>query len=251
VSFSGSWPLVRDIRHPPQLRRKASDFLAQASTTMTFNFFLRDSGLWTAVFFALVIIAVFTQLTKTTYSKSLPVLLRALIKAAPALFLSGLCWYLNESLVSLGFLLCGVGDILLDLPEQKAPRAFYFGALSFAAALICFDIVCRREAAPGYPLLPLFLTNLVIAIFVLRWVIPTLKGIPLIAEVSYFGILIISNAIASTTSVPIFLGSSLWLMSDLSIGLSSHVSDTPANSLDTLGLYDVGLYFFAIGFLNF
>ena len=39
-------------------------------------------------------------------------------------------------------------------------------------------------------------------------------------------------------------------MSDLSIGLSTNISNTPANSLDTLGLYDLGLYFLAIGFLN-
>jgi hypothetical protein len=39
-------------------------------------------------------------------------------------------------------------------------------------------------------------------------------------------------------------------MSDLSIGLSTYVRDTPTNSLDTLGLYDLGLYFLAIGFLN-
>jgi hypothetical protein len=39
-------------------------------------------------------------------------------------------------------------------------------------------------------------------------------------------------------------------MSDLSIGIGSKVSGDPANSLDTLGLYDLGLYFLAIGFLN-
>jgi hypothetical protein len=90
----------------------------------------------------------------------------------------------------------------------------------------------------------------VIAVFVLRWVLPNLKGVQRIVEASYFAILIVSNVIMSTSSVPIFLGSSLWLMSDLSIGLSTHVSDTPTNSLDTLGLYDLGLYFLAIGFLN-
>jgi hypothetical protein len=42
----------------------------------------------------------------------------------------------------------------------------------------------------------------------------------------------------------------LWLMSDLSIGISSAVSDDPTNSLDTLGLYQLGLYFIAVGFLN-
>jgi uncharacterized membrane protein YhhN len=217
---------------------------------MTFNFLIRDSLAWTVVFFALVVLAVFTQLTKTTVSRSLPVYLRAVIKAAPALFLAGLCWYLGLSLVALAFLLCAVGDILLDLPEDKAPLAFELGAVSFAGALICFSIASLGKPLPGHELLPLSLTNIVIAVFVLRWVLPKIKGAQRIVEASYFAILIVSNVIMSTSSVPIFLGSSLWLMSDLSIGLSTHVSDTPTNSLDTLGLYDLGLYFLAIGFLN-
>jgi uncharacterized membrane protein YhhN len=217
---------------------------------MTFSFLIRDSAGWGLCFFALVAIAVFTQLTKTTVSKSLPVLLRAVIKAAPALFVAGLCWYLDQSLVALAFLLCGVGDVLLDLPEERFQRAFQIGALSFAAALICFSVASYRRPLDGHILLPLSLTNIVIAVFVLRWVLPKLKGAQRMLEVFYFGILIISNVIASTSQIPIFLGSSLWLMSDLSIGLSSSVSDSPANSLDTLGLYDLGLYLLAIGFLN-
>jgi uncharacterized membrane protein YhhN len=217
---------------------------------MTFNFLLRDSAGWSLLFFTLVAIGVFTQLTKTSVSKSLPVLLRALLKAAPALFLAGLSWYLDQPLVSLAFLLCAIGDILLDLPETKAPHAFQLGAVSFAAALICFCIASYRRPFANHILLPLSLTNVVIAIFILRWVFPKLKGIERVLEVSYFGILIMSNVIASTSQVPIFLGSSLWLMSDLSIGLSSNVLNTPANSLDTLGLYDLGLYCLAVGFLN-
>jgi uncharacterized membrane protein YhhN len=217
---------------------------------MRFSFLFRDSLGWVLLFFALVAIAVFTQLTKKTVSRSLPVLLRAAIKAAPALFLSGLSWYLDQPLVALAFLLCGVGDVLLDLPEERFPRAFQIGALSFAAALICFSIASYRKPLDGHILLPLSLTNVVIAIFVLRWVLPKLKGAQRLLEVFYFGILIVSNVIASTSQIPIFLGSSLWLMSDLSIGLSSNVSDSPTSSLDTLGLYDLGLYFLAIGFLN-
>ncbi len=217
---------------------------------MKFNFLLRDSLGLTLVFFALVALAVFTQLAKTTSLKGLPVLPRALIKAAPALFLSGLAWYLGQPLIALGFLLCGCGDILLDIPEEKASWAFEAGAISFAAALACFSIASYYNQLPGRPLWPLSITNIVIAIFILRWVLPFIKGTRRILEVSYFAILIIANVFASTSNVPVFLGSSLWLMSDLSIGLSTNISNTPANSLDTLGLYDLGLYFLAIGFLN-
>ena len=217
---------------------------------MPFSFLIRDNIVWTLAFFALVILAVFTQLTKTTASSSLPLPLRAVIKAAPALFLAGLSWYLDHSLVALAFLLCSLGDILLDLPEERAPHAFELGAISFAAALICFSIASYLKPLDGHILLPLSLTNIVIAVFVLRWVLPKLKGAQRILEVSYFAILIVSNVIASTSLLPIFLGSSLWLMSDLSIGLESRVSESPANSLDTLGIYDLGLYFLAIGFLN-
>lgn len=217
---------------------------------MNFSFLIRENIGWSLIFFALVAVAVFTQLTKETISKSLPVFLRALLKAGPALFLAGLSWYLEQPLIALAFFLCSVGDILLDLPEDRAPHAFELGALSFAAALICFSIASYRKPLDGYPLLPLSLTNIVIAVFILRWVLPKIKGTQRLLEVFYFGILIVSNVMASTSNVPVFLGSSLWFMSDLSIGLETRVSESPANSLDTLGLYDLGLYFLALGFLN-
>lgn len=217
---------------------------------MRFSWLIRDYLGWTLIFFALVAVAVYTQLTKTTRLKSIPVYPRAFLKAAPALFLSGLSLYLGQPLIAVAFLLCAIGDILLDIPEEQAPLAFEIGAISFAAALICFAFGSWQNQLEGHPLLPLSLTNIVIAIFVLRWVFPKLKGLQRILEMSYFAILIVTNVIASTSTVPIFLGSSLWLMSDLSIGLETRVSESPANSLDTLGLYDLGLYFLALGFLN-
>ena len=217
---------------------------------MTFSLLLRDSLGLTVLFFALVAIAVFTQLTKETTSKSLPVFLRAFLKAAPALFLSGLSWYLDRPLIGLLFLFCAIGDVLLDLPENKFPLAFEIGAISFAAALVCVSVASYQNQLPGNILMPLSMTNIVIAVFVLRWVFPKLKGLQRVLEISYFAMLIVANIFASMSTVPVFLGSSLWFMSDLSIGLGSKVSDDPANSLDTLGLYDLGLYFLAIGFLN-
>ena len=208
------------------------------------------SGAVTAAFAVLVIIAVFTQLTKETASRSLPFWLRALLKAAPALFLTGLSWYLGQQLVSLMFLFCSLGDILLDLPADKAPHGFQIGAVAFAAALVCVCVLSYQRPLLGHPLMPLSITNIVIALFVLRWVVPKLQGAERILEVSYFAMLIITNIFASGSYVPVFLGSSLWFMSDLSIGLGSNVTGDPVNSLDTLGLYDLGLYFLAIGFLN-
>ncbi|HET6978460.1 MAG TPA: lysoplasmalogenase family protein [Pyrinomonadaceae bacterium] len=217
---------------------------------MNFDCWLRDSGSTTAIFFVLVAIAVCTQLTKTTVSRSIPFVLRALLKAAPALFLTYLSWSLGQNHVALLFLFCSLGDILLDLPEDKAPHGFQLGAISFAVGLVFVCILSYQKPLPGHPLMPLAITNVVIAIFVLRWVLPKLHGVDRILEVTYFGLLIVANIFASSSLVPVFLGSSLWFMSDLSIGLGSNVSDDPVNSLDTLGLYDLGLYFLAIGFLN-
>ena len=217
---------------------------------MNFHWLLRDSSQTTIIFFVFVAIAVFTQLTKTTISKSIPFVLRALLKAAPALFLVGLSWTRGEYLVALLFLFCSLGDILLDLPEEKVPHGFQLGAISFAGGLVCVCILSLQRQLPGHPLLPLSITNIVIALFVLRWVMPRLRGVDRILEVIYFGLLIVANICASKSLVAVFLGSSLWFMSDLSIGLGSNVSDDPVNSLDTLGLYDLGLYFLAIGFLN-
>jgi YhhN-like protein. len=217
---------------------------------MTYDWLLRDSVHITVIFFALVVVAVFTQLTKTTTSKGIPYVLRALLKAAPAVFLSVLAWRLDLPLVALLFLFCSLGDVLLDLPEEKVPHGFQVGAISFAAGLVCVCILSYQRPLPGHPLLPLSITNVVIAIFVLRWVLPKLHGAERILEVTYFGLLIVANVFASTSFVPVFLGSSLWFMSDLSIGLGSNVSNDPVNSLDTLGLYDLGLYFLAIGFIN-
>ena len=84
----------------------------------------------------------------------------------------------------------------------------------------------------------------------MRWVLPRLKGIERFVELTYFALLIVANLLAATSYVPMFLGSSLWLMSDLSTALGSKVSDNPVNSLSTLGLFDLGLYFLAVGFLN-
>ena len=217
---------------------------------MRFDWLLRNSVEVTAIYFVLVAIAVFTQLTKKTTSRTLPFWLRALLKAAPALFLTGLSWNVGQPLVALMFLFCSLGDILLDLPEEKVPLGFQLGAVSFAAALILVCVLSYQHPLAGYPLLPLSITNIVIAIFVLRWVLPRLRGFERVLEVSYFGLLIIANVFASTSYVSVFLGSSLWFMSDLSIGLGAKVSDDPVNSLDTLGLYHLGLYFLAIGFLN-
>lgn len=217
---------------------------------MTFSFLLRESLELTLVFFGLVVVALFTQLTKTTTSKALPVFLRALLKAAPAFFLTGLASYLDRPLIAVLFLFCSLGDVMLDLPEDARPWAFNAGAISFAAALICVAVASYENPMPGRPLLPLSLTNAVIAVFVLRRLLPKLKGPQPIVAVSYFGLLIVSNVLASSSFVPVFLGSSLWFMSDLSLGLGRKVTEDPANSLDTLGIYDLGLYFLAIGFLN-
>jgi hypothetical protein len=217
---------------------------------MSSDWLLAGSAQLTVVFFVLVVIAVFTQLTKNTTSRAIPFWLRALLKAAPVLFLTWLSWSMYQPLVALLFLFCSLGDILLDLPEDKVPHGFQLGAVAFAAALICVCILSYRHPLSEHPLLPLSLTNLVIAIFVLRWVLPKIHGTERILEVTYFGLLIVANIFASTSYVPVFLGSSLWFMSDLSIGLSSHVTEDPVNSLDTLGLYDLGLYFLAIGFLD-
>src|SRR5215218_9156884 len=143
---------------------------------MRFDWLLRSSAEVTIAFFALVAIAVFTQLTRNTTSRSLPYWLRALLKATPALFLTGLSWYVGEALVALMFLFCSLGDILLDLPEEKVPHGFQVGAISFAAALICVCILSYQHPIPGHPLKPLSITNIVIAIFVLRWVLPKLRG---------------------------------------------------------------------------
>jgi hypothetical protein len=217
---------------------------------MNLDWLLRDSVQLTVVFAVLVFVAVFTQFNKATRYKSMPFALRALLKAAPALFLTWVSWSLGQNLVALLFLFCALGDIFLDLPVDKIPHGFYIGAAAFAAALVCVCILSEQRPVADYPLLRLAITNIVIAVFVLRWVLPRLHGFERYAEVIYFGMLIVANVFASTSTVSVFLGSSLWFMSDLSIGLGEKVSDDPVNSLDTLGLYDLGLYFLAIGFLN-
>ena len=113
---------------------------------MNFDWLLRGSAQLTAVFFVLVVIAVFTQLTRNTTSRSIPFWLRALLKAAPALFLTWLSWSVGQPLVALLFLFCSLGDILLDLPEDKVPHGFQLGAVSFAAALVCFSFLSPKES---------------------------------------------------------------------------------------------------------
>lgn len=217
---------------------------------MKFDWLLRDSVQLTVIFCVLAVIAVFTQLTKETITRSLPYPVRGFVKAAPALLLTVISYYVGEPLTALMFLFCTFGDILLDLPQDKYPLGFPSGGISFAIALLFVCILSYQHPLPAHPLVPLAITNIVIAIFVLRWVLASLHGVERVLEVIYFGLLIIANVFASTSYVPVFLGSSLWFMSDLSIGLGAKVSDDPVNSLDTLSLYHLGLYFLAIGFLG-
>jgi uncharacterized membrane protein YhhN len=169
---------------------------------VTFNYLLKDSVAWTLFFFALLGIAVFTQLMKEKLS--IPVFLRALIKAAPALFLSGLCFYLELHLVGAGFLLCAIGDILLDLPEDRFPLAFEIGAGSFGIALIVFAVASYYKPLAGHPLRPLALTNIIIALFIIRWVLTAIPRSRRKLEIAYFALLIFSNFAASHSNAAVF-----------------------------------------------
>jgi len=216
---------------------------------MTGTFLLRDSFPGTTLFFVLVFFALLTQHPVT---KSLPYFLRAPIKAAPAFFLAALSWYLNGPLLlTVAFLLCGCGDVLLEIARAAVSwAAFEVGAAVFAVALVCLSLVYLTKPLEGRPLLLLSLPNVVVAVFVCLWVLPKLPRSLGVAGLAYLAILIGSNVIASTSVVPVFLGSTLWLLSDLAIGLGRNVPGSPANALTNLGLYDLGLYFLAVGLLN-
>jgi hypothetical protein len=214
---------------------------------MTFNFLLGNSLPWTIVFFVLTFFGLLTQLTT---AKSVPYGVRGPIKAAPAFFLAGLSWYLHGPvLLTVAFLLCACGDVLLEVAKATYPRAFEIGVAVFAAALICLSFAFLNRPLDGRPLAPLALSNIVLALFVCVWILPKIKRPLQIPAVAYLSLLVVSNVIAATSLVPVFLGSTLWLMSDLAIGLSRNISGSPANGLTNLGLYDLGLYFIAIGIL--
>jgi YhhN family len=203
---------------------------------------------WTIIFFGLAGVALLTQ---TARARSVSYVLRGPVKAAPAFFLAGVSLYSNgPPLLTLAFFLCAIGDILLDLAKAGFARAFEAGAIVFAAALLCLSYVFLNKPLPGYSLLPLSLPNIVLALFVCAWILPKVKSSLRIPAVAYLGLLVVSNIIASTSVVTIFLGSTLWLISDLAIGVGRHIPGTPANGLTNLGLYDLGLYFIALGSLR-
>jgi YhhN family len=202
---------------------------------------------WTIVFFAL---AGFALLTQTARARSVSYAVRGPVKAAPALFLAGISWYLNgPRLLILAFFLCACGDILLDMAKAGFTWAFEAGVYVFAAALICLSFVYSHEPSDR-PLVLLSLPNVVLAAFVCALVLPKIESHQRTRAVMYLGLLVASNIIASTSLVPIFLGSTLWLLSDLAIAVSRYIPGTPANALTNLGLYDLGLYFIALGFLR-
>lgn len=209
---------------------------------------VKNYFLLTIVFLVLAGLALLTQLSS---ARSVTYVVRGPVKAAPAFFLAGLSWYLNgPRLLTIAFLLCACGDILLDMAKASFTWAFETGVAVFAAALICLSALYLSKPLPGYSLLPLSLPNIVLALFACVWVLPTIRRSLRIPAVAYLGLLVASNIIASTSLVPVFLGSTLWLLSDLAIGVGRNIPGTPANALTNLGLYDLGLYFIAIGFLN-
>lgn len=215
---------------------------------MTFNLLLGNSLSWTTLFFVLVVLAVFTQ---HSLSQSVRYVVRGPIKAAPAFFLACLSWYLQApTLLALAFLLCACGDVLLDVSKAGFPRAFETGAAVFAVALICLSFAYLGKPLEGWPLLPLALSNVVVSLFLCAWVLPKIPSGWRAPAVAYLLVLVVSNVVAATSIVPVFLGSTLWLLSDLAIGLGRHIPGSPANGLTNLGLYDLGLYFIALGFFN-
>ena len=207
-----------------------------------------DFKVWTIIFFVLAVIALLTQ---TARARSVTYVVRGPVKAAPPFFLAGISWYLDgPQLLTIAFLLCACGDILLEMAKAAFTWAFEAGLLVFAAALICLSVVYLGKPLAGNPLLPLSLPNFVLALFICVLVLPKVKSSLRIPGVTYLALLLASNIIASTSLVPVFLGSTLWLLSDLAIAVSRHIPGTPANGLTNLGLYDLGLYFIALGFLN-
>jgi YhhN family len=207
-----------------------------------------DLNVWTIIFFVLACVALLTQ---TERAKSVTYVVRGPVKAAPAFFLAAVSWYLNGPLLlTLAFFLCACGDILLDMAKATFAWAFEAGVVVFSAALICLSIVYLSKPLSGRPLLLLTLPNIVLAVFVCVWVLPKIKRPLRIPAVAYLSLLVASNIIAATSLVPVFLGSTLWLISDLAIAVSRHIPGTPANGLTNLGLYDLGLFFIALGFLN-
>jgi hypothetical protein len=215
---------------------------------MTFKLLLRDSYVWTVLYFVLVVLAVLTQHRVT---KSAPYILRGPVKAGPAIFLAALSWHLHgPPLLTLAFLLCACGDILLDISKSTVFWVFEAGAGFFAGALVCLSFLYLSKPLPGRLLLILSLPNIVLALFVCLWVLPKLRPSLRLPALIYLVVLVGSNIIASTSLVPVFLGSTLWLMSDLAIGIGRNIPGSPANALTNLGLYDLGLYFIAVGFLS-
>ena len=208
-----------------------------------------DSGALTITFLVLVFFAVLTQHTIT---HAIPYLVRGPVKAAPAIFLAVVSWYFNgPPLLTFAFLLCAAGDVLLDISKAKVSwAAFEAGAAVFAVALVFLSVVYLSRPLDGRPLLLLSLPNIVLSLFVCLWVLPRLRTSLRVPAVAYLILLVGSNVIASTSIVPVFLGSTLWLMSDLAIGLGRNIPGSPANALTNLGLYDLGLYFIAIGTLH-
>lgn len=205
-------------------------------------------NVWTIIYFVLAGVALLTQ---TARARSVTYVVRGPVKAAPAFFLAGLSWYMNgPPLLTLAFFLCACGDILLDMAKAAFSWAFEAGVIVFAAALICLCFVYLSKPLPGQLLLSLSLPNVVIALFVCILVLPKIKSSLRIPAVAYLGLLVASNIIAATSLVPVFLGSTLWLLSDLAIAVSRNIPGTPANALTNLGLYDLGLYFIAVGTLN-
>ena len=205
-----------------------------------------DFKYWTIIFFVLAAIALLTQ---TARARSVSYVVRGPVKAAPAFFLAGVSWYLNgPPLLTLAFFLCACGDILLDMAKATFTWAFEAGVYVFAAALLCLSYVYAGTPLSGYPLVLLSLPNIVLAVFVCALVLPKIESPLRTRAVMYLGLLVASNIIASTSLVPIFLGSTLWLLSDLAIAVSRYIPGTPANGLTNLGLYDLGLYFIAVGY---
>ena len=174
-----------------------------------------------------------------------------LIKAVPALLSSIGCFFLIKKrsdaiLMGIGFLFCMAGDVFLDLNREVF---FVQGLGSFLAGHIFFSIVfIRKFHYSSFNLIKagFVLAYLIILSFVL---IPHLGAlfIPVVAYICVIGIMGLSAAFLKTLSPHIFIGASLFVLSDSIIAVSKFLWSFGASPYLIMFFYFSSLFFIQFG----
>lgn len=173
-----------------------------------------------------------------------------ILKAAPILFLL-VCVFIyvpgeKGKLLSVGYLLSAVGDILLDIDPE---RFFIFAMSSFVVAHLCYILVFIPQ--PKLKGMRILFVSIIVAYAIVMGIILLNRSDELNYYVlGYIGVIAlmgISAVVGSENHNWVILGAVLFMISDTLIAVKRFIVPIPLANVWIMAFYYAAQYFIAFG----